>query len=50
MSFAEGIICPQASQTCCDNPLFFRKDIPISSFLFILPGGDGGDEGLDGRK
>ena len=47
MSF-EGITCPQASQTSCDTPPLFGKDIPISSFLFSLQGGDGGDE-LDDR-
>ena len=48
ISFAEGIVWPQASQTCCDIPLFLGKDIPIYNFLFILRGGDGGD-GLENR-
>ena len=42
MSFIEGIVCPQASQMCCDTPPFFGKDIPISNFIFILRGGGGG--------
>ena len=50
MSFVEGIVCPQASQTCCDTPPSFGKDIPRLNFLFCLRGGDGGGEGLRGRK
>ena len=46
--FCGVIICPQASQTCCDTPPFFGKDIPISKVLFTLRRGDGGD-GLDNR-
>ena len=33
MSFVGDIICPQASQTCCDTPPILGKDIPISNFL-----------------
>ena len=50
MSFVEGIVCPQASQICCDTPPSFGKDIPRLNFLFCLRGGDGGGEGLGGRK
>ena len=50
MSFVEGIVCPQASQMCCDTPPSFGKDIPRLNFLFCLGGGDGGGEGLGGRK
>ena len=50
MSFAEATIFPLASQTCCNNPPFIGKDIPISSFFFILRRGDGGDGRPDGRK
>ena len=50
MSFAEGIVCPQALQMCCDTPPHLGKDISIASFRFILRGGDGGDEALGGRK
>ena len=44
MSFVGGIICPQASQTCCDTPLLSGKHIPFSSVIFIFRGGDGADE------
>ena len=50
MSFVEGIVCPQASQTCCDTPPSFGKDTPGLNFLFCLRGGDGGGEALGGRK
>ena len=50
MSFVEGIVCPQASQTCCETPPSCGKDIPRLNFLFCLRGGDGGGEGLRGRK
>ena len=49
MSFVEGIVCPQASQTCCDTPPSFGKDIPRLNFLFCFRGGDGGGEGLGDR-
>ena len=45
MSFAEGIVCPRASQIYCDTTPLFGKDIPISRFRLIFRGGDGGDEG-----
>ena len=35
---------------CCDTPPSFGKDIPRLNFLFRLRGGDGGGEGLGGRK
>ena len=50
MSFVEGIVCPQASQTCCDTPPSCGKDIPRLNFLFCLRRGDGGGERLRGRK
>ena len=50
MSFVEGIICPQASQMCCDTPPSFGKDIPRFNSLFCALGGDSGGEGLRGRK
>ena len=50
MSFAEGIVCPQASHMCFDTPPPLGKDIPLSSFRFNLDGGDGGNGGLGGRK
>ena len=46
MSFVEGIVCPQASQMCCDTPPSFGKDIP-SNFLFCALGGGGVAQGLD---
>ena len=49
MSFVEGIVCPQASQTCCDTPPSVGKDIPRLNFLFCLRGGDGCGEGLSDR-
>ena len=49
MSFVEGIVCPQASQTCCDTPPTFGKDIPRLNFLFSFRGGGGG-VGVDGKK
>ena len=49
MFFVGGITCPQALQICCDTPPLFGKDIPVSSFLFILRDGDVGD-GLDDRQ
>ena len=36
MSFLEGIVCPQALQTCCDTPPSFGKDIPRLNFLFAF--------------
>ena len=50
MSFVEGIVCPQASQTCCDTPPSFGKDIPRLNLLFCLRGDDGGGEGLGERN
>ena len=50
VSFAERIVWPQASQKCCDTPPSFGKDIPRLNLLFCLRGGDGGGEGLGGRK
>ena len=50
MSFVEEIVCPQASQTCCDTPPSFGKDILRHNFLFCLRGGDGDVEGLGERK
>ena len=35
---------------CCDTPPSFGKDIPRLLFLFCALGGDGGGEGLGGRK
>ena len=35
---------------CCDTRPSFGKDIPRLNFLFCLHGGDGGGEGLGGRK
>ena len=35
---------------CCDTPPSFGKDIPRLIFLFCALGGDGGGEGLGGRK
>ena len=49
MSFTEGIVWPQASQTCCDNPPHFGKDIHRLNFLFVFRGGGDG-VGLDGKK
>ena len=49
MSLAEGIICPQASQTCCDTPPPFEKDIPSLNFLFSFRGG-GSEVGVNGKK
>ena len=49
MFIVGGITCPQALQTCCDTPPLFGKDIPVSSFLFILRDSDVGD-GLDNRQ
>ena len=34
----------------CDTPPSFGKNIPRLNFLFCLRGGDGGGEGLAGRK
>ena len=50
MSFTAGIVCPQASQTCCDSPPSFGKDIPRLNLLFIFLGGDGGEEGVGEKK
>ena len=50
MSFSAGIVCPQASQTCCDTPPSFGKDIPRLNLLFIFLGGDDGGEGVGGGK
>ena len=50
MSFVEGIVCPEASQMCCDTPPSFGKVIPRLNFLCCALGGDGGGEGLKGRK
>ena len=50
MSFVEGIVCPQASQMCCNTPPSFGKDIPRLIFLFCLRGGDAGGEGLGRGK
>ena len=49
MSFTEEIVWPQDSQTCCDNPLPFGKDIHRLNFLFVFRGGGGG-LGLDSKK
>ena len=35
---------------CCDTPPSFGEDIPRLIFLFCALGGDGGGEGLGGRK
>ena len=35
---------------CCDTPPPFGKDIPRLNLLFCFRGGDGGGEGLTGRK
>ena len=48
MSFAEGIVCPEASQTCCDTPPSFGKDIPRLIFFSFL--GGGGGVGIDGKN
>ena len=48
MSFADGIVLPQASQMCCDIPLPCGTDIPRLNFLFSFRG-DGG-VGVDGKK
>ena len=48
MSFVEEIVCPHASQTCCDTPPSSGKDIPRLNFLFSFRGGDG--VGVDGKK
>ena len=47
MSFVEGIVCPQASQMCCDTPPSFGKDIRRLNFLFCALGGGGVTQGLD---
>ena len=31
MSFVEGIVCPQASQTCCDTPPLVERTFPGST-------------------
>ena len=49
MSFAEGIVCPQASQMCCDTPPLFGKDLPRLNFLSSFRGGGAG-VGVDGKK
>ena len=49
VSFTAGIVCPQASQMCCDIPPSFAKDIPRLIFLFCALGGDGGGEELGDR-
>ena len=49
VSFTDGIVCPQASQMCCDTPPSLGKDIPRLIILFCAPGGDGGGEGLGDR-
>ena len=33
MSFLEGIVCPQASQTCCDTPPLLERTFPGSTFF-----------------
>ena len=33
MSFAEGIVCPQASRMCCDTPPFFERTFPSPVFV-----------------
>ena len=48
MSFAEGIVCPQASQTCCDTPLLLEI-FPRPNFFFSFRGG-GCRVGVDGKK
>ena len=49
MSFSSGSICPQASQTSCDTPPLFGKDIPVLNVLFSFRAGGGG-VGVDGNK
>ena len=36
ISFTAGIVCPQASQTCCDTPPSVGKDIPRLNLLSIF--------------
>ena len=47
VSFTDGIVCPQASQMCCNNPPSLGKDIPRLIFLFCALGGGGLTQGLD---
>ena len=42
VSFGSRSDCPQASQSFCESPSFFGKDILTLSVLFILRGGGRG--------
>ena len=50
MSFAEGIICPHASQTCCDNFPLFGKIFPSPVFFSSHGEGTAVMKGLMGEN